>query len=49
MCATCLTTAIMFEAVLRQKDVIGERIADTSAEPTGALVEQGQAWLTGLL
>ena len=47
--SVALATAIMFEAVLRQKDVIGEWIADESAEPAGALVDRGRVWRSGLL
>lgn len=47
--SVALATAIMFEAVLRQKDVIGEWLIDPTAEPTGALVDRGRVWRTGLL
>lgn len=47
--SVALATAIMFEAVLRQKDVIGEWVVDPTAEPTGALVDRGRVWRTGLL
>jgi len=47
--SVALATAIMFEAVLRQKDVIGEWVLDPTAEPTGALVDRGRVWRTGLL
>ncbi|APX84610.1 hypothetical protein BV511_07735 [Methylorubrum extorquens] len=44
-----LATAIMFEAVLRQKDVIGEWLVDETAEPTGALVDRGRVWRSGMI
>lgn len=47
--SVALATAIMFEAVLRQKDVIGEWVLDDSAEQTGAPVDRGRVWRTGLL
>ncbi|WP_162559730.1 site-specific integrase [Methylobacterium radiodurans] len=43
-----LATALMFEAVLRQKDVIGEWVADATADPAGALTDRGRVWGTGL-
>lgn len=44
-----LATAIMFEALLRQKDVIGEWIVTADAAPSGAIVDRGRVWRTGLL
>lgn len=44
-----LASAIMFECLLRQRDVIGEWRKDQSALPAGALVDRGQVWTTGLV
>ena len=43
-----LATAIMFEAMLRQKDVIGEWLKDPTADPNAALVDRGRVWSTGI-
>lgn len=44
-----LATALMFECLLRQKDVIGEWVKDDTAAPAGALVDRGRVWRTGLV
>jgi hypothetical protein len=44
-----LASAIMFECLLRQRDVIGEWRKDRTALPAGALVDRGQVWTTGLV
>jgi hypothetical protein len=47
--SVALATAIMFEAMLRQKDVIGEWVEDGSAESARGLVDRGRVWRSGLL
>ncbi len=44
-----LASAFMFECLLRQKDVIGEWVKDETAHPTGALVDRGRVWRSGLI
>lgn len=44
-----LASAVMFECLLRQRDVIGEWRKDQSAAPAGALVDRGQVWTTGIV
>ena len=47
--SVALAIAVMFECLLRQRDVIGEWRKDATAQPAGGLIDRGLVWSTGLV